>query len=125
MGFTMRCDRCGEQIPDGEEMEHFGRMLCEECYMQVLSPARACDPWAVRSAQTLSQIDGADTGLSQAQTSILQVLEETGGIETGALADRLQMKLPELERELATLRHMEKIRGQMRAGKKIICLWDA
>ncbi|MEW5872560.1 MAG: hypothetical protein AB1894_25085 [Chloroflexota bacterium] len=92
--------------------------------MQVLSPARACDPWAVRSAQTLSQIDGADTGLSLAQTSILQVLEETGGIETGALADRLQMKLPELERELATLRHMEKIRGQMRAGKKIICLWE-
>jgi hypothetical protein len=35
------------------------------------------------------------------------------------------MKLPELERELATLRHMEKIRGEMRAGKKIVCLWSS
>jgi hypothetical protein len=35
------------------------------------------------------------------------------------------MKLPELERELATLRHMEKVRGKMRASQKIVCLWEA
>jgi len=50
----MICDRCGEHIQPGEEMPHFGQMLCEECYTQALSPAR-CDPWAVRSAQSLSQ----------------------------------------------------------------------
>jgi hypothetical protein len=37
----MECDRCGQQISVGEEMDHFGQTLCEECYMQVLSPARA------------------------------------------------------------------------------------
>jgi hypothetical protein len=119
----MECGRCGEQIPAGEEMDYYGQTLCEACFMQALSPARACDPWAVRSAQALSQIGGADSGLSPSQASILQVLEETGGVEPAVLADKLQMKLPELERELATLRHMEKARGQMRAGKKIICLW--
>ena len=51
----MICDRCGEQIPAGDETEHCGQTLCEECYMQALSPNRACDPWAVRSAQMLSQ----------------------------------------------------------------------
>jgi hypothetical protein len=34
------------------------------------------------------------------------------------------VKLPELERELATLRHMEKVRGAMRAGKKVVILWE-
>jgi hypothetical protein len=121
---AMKCDRCGEEIPDGEEMEYFGRMFCEECYIQVLSPARACDPWAVMSAQALSQIDGGYSGLSKLQANILQILEETGGVEPGILAQKLQMKLSELERELATLRHMEKVRGQMRAGKKIVCLWE-
>jgi hypothetical protein len=29
----------------------------------------------------------------------------------------------ELDRELATLRHMEKVRGQLREGKKIVRLW--
>jgi hypothetical protein len=120
----MKCDRCGEQIPAGEEMDHHGQTLCEECYMLALSPARACDPWAARSAQALSQIDEGYTDLSKSQGSILQVLRETGGLEPSVLSEKLQMKLPELERELATLRHMEKVRAEMRAGKKIICLWE-
>jgi len=106
-------------------MEYGGQVLCEDCTMRALSPARACDPWAVRSAQTLSKLDEGFSGLSTVQASILQILRETGGVEAVVLAERLQMKLPEIERELATLRHMEKTRGQMRAGKKIVCLWDA
>lgn len=121
----MNCYRCGEPIPAGDEMEYGGQVLCEDCYMRALSPARACDPWAVRSAQTLSKLDEGFSGLSKNQVAILDVLRETGGLEAAALAERLQMKLPELERELATLRHMEKTRGEMRAGKKIVCLWES
>jgi predicted transcriptional regulator len=104
-------------------MEHFGQTLCEECYMQALSPARACDPWAVRSAQSLSQLDQAYAELSKTQTEILQVLEETGGAEREVIAERLEMPLSELDREIATLRHMEKVRGELREGKKIVRLW--
>ncbi len=121
----MNCDRCGEKILAGEEMDHYGQKLCEDCYMQALSPARGCDPWAVRSAQTLSQMDDRYSGLSTIQEKILQVLEETGGAEPVVLADMLQMKLPELERELAMLRHMERIRGRMQAGKRIVILWES
>jgi hypothetical protein len=119
----MKCDRCGQHIPVGEEMEHFGQTLCEECYMQALSPARACDPWAVRSAQSLSQLDEAYSELSETQTKILRVLKETGGAEREVIADRLEISLSELEREIATLRHMEKVRGELREGKKIVRLW--
>ena len=119
----MTCDRCGEHIPAGEEMEHFGQTLCEECYMQALSPARACDPWAVRSAQSLSKLGEAYSELTEIQTEILQVLKETGGAEREIIAERLEMPLSKLEREIATLRHMEKVRGELRAGKKIVRLW--
>ncbi len=121
----MKCDRCGEHILAGEEMDHHERTLCEECYMQALSPSRGCDPWAVRSAQTLSQVQGPRPVLRMTQSKILQVLKETGGVEPILLAEKLQMKLPELERELATLRHMEKIRGKMQAGKTMIILWES
>jgi hypothetical protein len=93
--------------------------------MQLLSPSRACDPWAVRSAQTLSQMNDDYADLSEPQAAILHALQEMGGMEAAALAETLQMKLPELERELATLRHMEKVRGAMRAGVKIVVLWDS
>ena len=121
----MKCDRCGDEIPAGEEIDHYGQMLCEDCYMAALSPAVSCDPWAVRSAKTLGQIDAGYSALSEIQERILQVLEETGGAEPVVIAQQLQMTLPQLEVEFATLRHMEKVRGQMRAGKKIICLWEA
>jgi hypothetical protein len=61
--------------------------------------------------------------LSAKQASILEVLRETGGAQAEVIAERLEMKLPELRRELATLRHMEKVRGEMREGRRIVCLW--
>lgn len=121
----MKCDRCSGEIPAGDEMDHYGETLCEVCYMRALSPARACDPWAVRSAQTLSQLDNSYLALSETQTKILQVLAETGGATPEVVAQKLEISLVELGREFATLRHMEKVRGQMRDGKKIICLWVA
>jgi hypothetical protein len=119
----MNCGRCGASIPDGEEMEYYGQVLCEDCYMQAFSPAQACDPWAVRSAQILSQIDDDYAELTELQSKILQVLKETGGASSEMIAQEVELSLSALERELATLRHMEEIRGQMRDGQKIICLW--
>ncbi|MCB2178552.1 hypothetical protein KQH61_03970 [bacterium] len=120
----MKCDRCDDPIPPEEEMDYYGETLCEECYMRALSPARACDPWAVRSAQRLSRLDNASATLTEPQQKILQVLAETKGAPAEVVAEKLNMSLPRLEREFATLRHMEKVRGQMRDGKKIICLWE-
>lgn len=37
--------------PSGKEESIHGRTVCEECLMDILSPARTCDPWAVRSAR--------------------------------------------------------------------------
>ncbi len=49
----MKCDRCSAQIESGEEMEYLGQVLCEDCYMDVFSPAKACDPWAVYTAKSM------------------------------------------------------------------------
>ncbi len=119
----MRCDRCGENIEEGEERELHGQTVCEDCYIDALSPAKACDPWAVYSAKSFSNEDGSNVKISETQLKILQILEETGGTEPGVIQERLQLKASELEREIATLRHMERVRGELREGKKIICLW--
>ena len=119
----MRCDRCEELIEAKEERKLHGQMLCEDCYMDRLSPAKACDPWAVFSAKSFSKEDGASIELTEIQSNILQLLKETGGAETEMISAQLQIKPADLEREIATLRHMEKVRGELRAGKKIIRLW--
>ena len=119
----MKCDKCKENIDEGEERELYGRTLCEDCYMDMLSPTKTCDPWAVYSAKSFSNTYGSNVRLTEIQSKILQILKETDGAELITLYEKLQIKPSDLEREIAALRHMEKIRGEMREGKRIIRLW--
>jgi hypothetical protein len=121
----MECHRCNGVIEEGEEREHFGQMLCEDCYMDALTPAKGCDPWAVHSAKSFERHSGSPLTLTPIQTEIIEILKETGGIEREALVEQLKKKLtrPQLERELATLRHMEKARAENREGKIFIRVW--
>ncbi|MBN1627316.1 MAG: hypothetical protein JW944_12405 [Deltaproteobacteria bacterium] len=118
----MRCDRCGAIIVDGEERELNGQILCEDCYMDLVSPLKACDPWAVYSAKSFSRSQGDNLSLTPVQEKILDILKN-GPIEPEALSDRLKIKATDLEREFAVLRHMEKIRGELKDGKRFIRLW--
>jgi predicted HTH transcriptional regulator len=88
--------------------------------MDALSPAKACDPWAVYTAKSMSSTGAA---LTDMQEKILRAVREADGMEPEALADRLNLTSTDLQREIATLRHMEKIRARMKDGKKVICLW--
>jgi hypothetical protein len=118
----MECAKCKEPIEAGDEKEFHGLILCEDCYMDDLSPTRSCDPWAVHSAKTL-QKEAGTTQVNPIQEKILQYLQESGGAEFPLIVERLQIKPSNLEREIAALRHMEKIRAELREGKKVIRLW--
>jgi hypothetical protein len=69
------------------------------------------------------QKDGAEQEVTALQEKILKILSDTGGLEAQVLAERLGLKMSALEREIAALRHMEKVRGEMRGGKKFLRLW--
>lgn len=119
----MKCERCQSTIEPGDEHEHRGMILCEDCYMDFLSPSRTCDPWAVYSAKSSVEKGGGEVQLTATQTEILRLLEETGGLEPEELAERLRIKPTDLDREFSTLRHMEKVRAELRDGRKVFRLW--
>jgi hypothetical protein len=120
----MNCQKCKDLIEPGEERQHLGRTLCEDCYMDMLSPPRTCDPWAVHTAKSCIEQTGPGMNqLTELQRSILELLEKSGGGEPGWLADQLGLKATDLERELAALRHMEKIRGELREGRRVVMIW--
>jgi DNA-directed RNA polymerase subunit RPC12/RpoP len=58
LGTSLVCEKCGREIEEQQKYEHLGRSYCEDCYMDILSPPKACDPWAVYSAR--SSLQGAD-----------------------------------------------------------------
>jgi len=104
-------------------MELHGQVLCEDCCMDLLSPAKACDPWAVHSAKRFMERAGKEVELSPVQERILEILQHEGPQQLAELCEKLQAKQSDLERDLAALRHMEKIGGEMKEEKKLICLW--
>jgi len=119
----MQCDKCKEAIKEGEQRALHGRNLCEDCYMDALSPARTCDPWAVHSAKSFSKDEKFNSAFTETQSNILKILSDSGGAEPEVIVDQLKIKQSDFERDLAALRHMEKIRAELRDGKKFICLW--
>jgi DNA-binding MarR family transcriptional regulator len=68
----------------------------------------------VYTAKSFSKADGSNVQITETQSKILQILKETGGADPKIICDRLQIKPSELEREIATLRHMERVRGELR-----------
>ena len=121
----MKCDRCHATIEAGEEKGHLEQTLCEDCYMDALSPVRACDPWAVHSAKSFEKHSGGVGTLTPIQSEILDILKQSGGIEPSALLRQLSCKLSpkELERQFATLWHMEKARAEKRDDQIVWRLW--
>ncbi len=118
----MKCDRCQTEISDDEAHEHYGRTLCDDCYMDELSPARSCDPWAVHSAKRL-EAAGSRLVLNETQSRIVLFLEEAGEAEPSTICQRLQIDSATLQREVAALRHMERVRGGNKNGKVVLRLW--
>jgi len=119
----MKCERCKTVVAEGEQRALHGQTLCEDCYMDLLSPLRVCDPWAVYSAKTFVKEEAAVLKLTPVQQKIVDILQNEGPQELENLCERFQIKKTDIERDIAALRHMEKIRGELRGGKKLIRRW--
>ncbi len=120
----MQCDRCNQSIKKEELHKHNGSLLCEECYMDALSPARSCDPWARNSAKNFVRETGSIAAINETQARILGLLKRNnGGMEISVMAEALEIAMFDLKREIATLHHLEKVRSGTRDGKVLISLW--
>jgi len=119
----MKCQKCQLDIAPGDHREHNDLILCEDCYMVAMSPPKACDPWAVYAAKSFSDSDTGSPALSEAQQKIVNLLKNDGESTVENLASELQMTPADIDREIATLRHMEKVKGALVNGTKVIRLW--
>ncbi len=119
----MECSKCKTVIPKEEAREHKNEILCEDCYVDALSPAAFCDPWATYNAESFYK-NNPETAFTDNQSKIMKVLEKTGGLDANELAETLasQISREDGERECATLHRMGKISFENREGSVFISL---
>ncbi|MBN2233195.1 MAG: hypothetical protein JW781_10315 [Deltaproteobacteria bacterium] len=109
MSDTSKCEKCGAAVDAGELVEHSGQHLCEDCYMDRVSPLKPCDPWAVHNARGAKNL--ATPELLPLQRLMLDAVTAAGAMAPDDLAARLDVQRPELDKQFAVLRHMELLRG--------------
>ena len=119
----MKCQRCGAGIDPGEDREMHGMTVCEDCCMDLMNPNRSCDPWAAMAAKSASQLSEGDT-FTAGQKRILDALAAKP-LTLEQLMERSGLTQKDLERDLATLRHMEKVGARLVEGIRLYQLWDA
>jgi hypothetical protein len=109
MSEEARCDRCGVAVAAADLIAHGGQRLCEDCYMDVVSPLKPCDPWAVHNARGAKNLE--KPALLPLQQQLLDAVTEAGAITPDDLAARLNVRRQDLDKQFAVLRHMELLRG--------------
>ena len=105
-----KCAKCGAAYDPAEAREYLGQMLCEDCYLDAMSPAKVCDPWAVHTAKSLKDLPGGHD-LTPRQQQLYDLVQERGEVPILEAAAHLGLSEEDLRREFAPLRHMEKLRG--------------
>ena len=107
---NITCTKCGSEVEAPEAREYLGKVLCEDCYLDALSPTQVCDPWAVHTAKSLKDLPGGHD-LTPMQQQLYDLVRERGEVPIPEAAAHLGLTEDGLRREFAPLRHMEKLRA--------------
>jgi len=91
--------------------------------MDILSPPKACDPWAVHSAQTFLKGKDKLSTLTPLQLTIVNYIKKKGEATLEELIQNLNLTEQALRREFAVLRHMEVLRATIKEGKILYLLF--
>ena len=109
----MICEQCQQELPEEEAFKHAGKTVCEDCYVDLVSVPKTCDPMAVRSARLTRELQGqtGEDGLLPIQKQIYSFLKEQGQATREEIAEQFELSPKELEKHFAVLRHCELARG--------------
>ena len=121
----MNCERCGLLLNEGESYGFHGKTVCEDCYIYLTNPPKACDPMAVAAALSVRKQLGqtGTVGLTELQKQIYRIIEEKGKITREELLATVKIKPEELEQQFAILRHCELIRAFKEGDKTYLTKW--
>lgn len=115
----MKCQKCQRDISENDSYTHLGQTLCEDCYIDARSPAKACDPWAVYSATRTRETSGQSgaEGLNTLQQAIYQFIQDKGKATPEEVTTRFNITPKDLQNQIATLRHCELVKGHKEGNR--------
>ncbi len=93
--------------------------------MNILSPPKACDPWAVYTARSSLQGQDKFSVLTPLQCRIVALIRERGEATAEEIMHDLDLTEQEFKLEFAALRHMEVLKATKKETGICYTLFDA
>ena len=120
-----KCSKCGIEIGKEDSYKHKSEVLCEDCYMDLMSSMKTCDPWAVQAAtkDRKNRKLEDDDGLTAIQKKIYEYVKLKGEVLPEEILNVLKLDKLEFERQFTILRHCELLKGHKEDSKVFITLF--
>ena len=112
MSETTKCDVCGCDLSNEESYSLKGKTLCEDCHMEETHPVKICNPLPVRAAKKIASSKDPKDSLSELQKAIYNHIVHNQKVTAKQLCSKFNLTEVKLNNQLATLRHLELVKGK-------------
>ncbi|MFC2003734.1 hypothetical protein ACFLV4_07345 [Chloroflexota bacterium] len=112
----VKCDVYGKEIPADEVHTFQGKTLCEDDYIEAISPEKHCDPWATYIAGRESGATGV-SALSDIQKEIHKFLKDKGKATRKEVMTKFRLSAGDLDEHIKVLMHTETVQELSEKGE--------
>ena len=116
----MKCSRCGREITKEEGHPYQGKVLCDDCYMDVMSSQeKTCDPWAtyLSSRDTKGPAQKGVAALTESERAIYEFIKSKGRATRKQVMTKFKLSEQDLGPQLHVLMHAEMIKEISESGQ--------
>jgi hypothetical protein len=120
----MNCSRCGRELTEDKAYNYQGKVMCDDCLMDVGLSPHNCDPWAeyVDTADRKRHGVTGPAGLTEAEKNIYDFVKEKGKATRQQVMAGLNLSATELEDRLTAMLHDELVKEASEGGKQYLVI---
>jgi len=108
----MKCSRCSREISEDQSYVHQGKVLCEDCLMDIGLSIKECDPWATyvdTHTRERMGLKGAE-GLTEMEKKVYEFVKSKGKATREEVMEKFSLSELDLKAQLITLMHSELVK---------------
>jgi hypothetical protein len=118
----MNCSRCNKVISEDQSYLHNGKVMCEDCVMDVGLTLKECDPWATYVDTSARKRHGS-TGtaeLTDLEARTYELIKARGRASRSEVMNNLKLTERDLDAQLIALMHLDMVKEIGEAGKRYL-----
>jgi hypothetical protein len=118
----MNCSRCNKVISEDQSYVYNGKVMCEDCVMDVGLTLKECDPWATYVDTSARKRHGS-TGtaeLTDLEARTYELIKARGRASRSEVMDNLKLTERDLDAQLIALMHLDMVKEIGEAGKRYL-----